>query len=118
MSDEKQDKPPLRSFNAQALLDNVGQMRLLIQRIRQKDGGVGSQEDELTLHRAIHDLDLLVDIVDGLKASCSRLQEEAKNHAAIIEQQRTQLVSLKQVYEKMIAERNDKIKELEGDSTT
>lgn len=105
--------PPLRSFNPQMMIGNIGNIRALIQRIRQKDGGIGSPEDELTLHRAIHDLDLLVDIVDGLKAAYSRQSENTQKVLAALETQQAQAVAAKQTYERMIEERNARIKELE-----
>ena len=82
--DEPQEIP-LRRFNPKVMLDNIDYVRDMMQRIRQKEGGIGSVEDELSLHRVIQDLDLLVDITDGLKVT----------------------------YEKMVQERNDRIKELE-----
>lgn len=116
MSDELAPTPPVRSFNPQAMLGNISELRSMIQRVRQKDGGIGSTQDELILHRAIHDLDLLVDIVDGLKAAYSKLQQEAHAVLTVNQQQQTQLTALRETYETMISERNARIKELEGDS--
>lgn len=86
------DKPDL-AFNPSAMLDNMSYVKGMIKRIRQKDGGLGSQEDELSLHRAINDIELLTDMVTGLKMTLGQIQKQAKE---------------------MIAERDDRIKELEN----
>ena len=96
------------------MLDNIELLRNMIQRIRQKEGGIGSQDDELALHRAIQDLDLLVDIADGLKASYDKLSQESQKLADTAMQIQRQKDGLKETYERMISERNERIKELEG----
>lgn len=71
------DKQP-RAFNPEAMLGNMSHVKDMIQRIRQKDGGVGSEDDELCLHRVVHDIDLLADMVATLKMGLGKLQEEAQ----------------------------------------
>ena len=68
-----------RAFNPEAMLGNMSLIKDMIQRIRQKDGGVGSEEDELCLHRAVHDIDLLADMVGTLKVGLARLQKQAQD---------------------------------------
>tara|TARA_R110000824_G_scaffold378310_1_gene569836 strand:- start:2389 stop:2682 length:294 start_codon:yes stop_codon:yes gene_type:complete len=70
------DKPNL-AFNPEAMLGNLSHVKGMIKRIRQKDGGVGSLEDELSLHRTINDIELLADMVAGLKLSLSEMQRQA-----------------------------------------
>ena len=104
--------PPLRMFNSQVMLDNIKLIKTMIQRIRQKEGGIGSDEDELSLHRSLQDLDLLVDIVDGIKAHHDNL---AGNYDTIVAQYESlvkQRDALKNTYESMVAERNEIIKDL------
>ena len=71
------DKPNL-AFNPEAMLGNLSHAKGMIMRIRQRDGGVGSQEDELSLHRTINDIELLADMIAGLKVSLSTMQNNAK----------------------------------------
>lgn len=103
----------LKSFNPQVMLGNISHVKTLISRIRQKEGGIGSEADEMALHRMIHDLDLLVDIVDGLKARYDELRGQFDTVAAALSTQQEQTMGLKQVYERMLQERSDRIKELE-----
>jgi len=88
-----------KSFSPHAMLGNIANIKGIIQRVRQKDGGIGADGDELCLHRAIHDIDLLVDIVEALKTAHGQVQNK--------------LVTLQQTYEGMLHERNERIKELE-----
>jgi len=111
MTDET--NPQVRSFNPQAMLDNIAATRQMIQRIRQKDGGIGSEQDELCLHRVIQDLDILVDMVEALKVSHVTLQQQAKTG---IETLQGQMESLKVKYEEMLEARNKRIKDLEGET--
>lgn len=104
---------PLKRFSSQAMLSNIGSVKSIIQRIRQQEGGVGSLEDELSLHRMIQDLDLLVDMVDGVRANYDELHGKLDTITASAMALQTQNQALKETYEKMIQERNDKIKELE-----
>ena len=104
---------PLKSFNPKVMLTNIGNVKNIIQRIRQREGGVGSDEDELTLHRLVHDIDLLVDIVDGLKASYDDLQSQMDTAVGTALPFKNQNESLKKSYDKMLSDRNDRIKELE-----
>tara|TARA_R110000824_G_scaffold103164_3_gene245192 strand:+ start:1009 stop:1290 length:282 start_codon:yes stop_codon:yes gene_type:complete len=76
------DKPDL-AFNPEAMLGNLSYVKGMIKRIRQKDGGVGSQEDELSLHRTINDIELLADMVAGLKIALGDMQQ--KTQRAILE---------------------------------
>tara|TARA_S200002703_G_C3701314_1_gene215384 strand:+ start:400 stop:687 length:288 start_codon:yes stop_codon:yes gene_type:complete len=71
---DKQD----RAFNPEAMLGNISHVKSMIQRIRQKDGGIGSENDELCLHRVVHDIDLLADMVATLKLGVAKLKEEAQ----------------------------------------
>lgn len=75
------DKPNI-AFNPEAMLGNLSHVKSMIKRIRQKDGGVGSQEDELSLHRVINDLESLADIVAGLKMSLTDMQQKAQGAIA------------------------------------
>ena len=102
-----------KSFSPQEMLGNIAYIKSIIQRIRQKEGGVGSAADELCLHRMIHDLDLLVDIVDALKAAHANIASQADSMSQALNTQSSQLVGLKGTYEKMLLERNKRIKELE-----
>lgn len=104
---------PLKKFSAKVMLQNIGTVKTIIQRIRQKEGGVGSDEDELSLHRMIQDLDLLVDIVDGIKAHYDELDGKFSVAATSAMTLQKQNVAMKGVYEKMVQERNDRIIELE-----
>lgn len=70
------DKSSL-AFNPETMLNNLSHVKGMIKRIRQKDGGVGSQDDELALHRTINDIELLADMVAGLKLSLSEMQHKA-----------------------------------------
>lgn len=96
------------------MLSNINLIKGIIQRIRQKEGGVGAVDDELTLHRVLHDLDLLVDMVDGMKASYDTLKTSFDNLLAKHNLLATQGAGIKQVYEKMLHTREDRIKELQG----
>lgn len=69
-------------FNPEAMLGNLSHVKGMIKRIRQKDGGVGSQEDELSLHRAISDIELLAEMITGLKMSFSDMQQKAQEAIA------------------------------------
>tara|TARA_R110002094_G_scaffold205958_1_gene176685 strand:- start:1675 stop:1956 length:282 start_codon:yes stop_codon:yes gene_type:complete len=71
------DKPNL-AFNPEAMLGNLSYVKGMIKRIRQKDGGVGSQDDELALHRTINDIELLADMIAGLKITLSDMREKAE----------------------------------------
>jgi len=75
-----------QAFNPEAMLNNMSILKDIIKRIRQKDGGVGSQDDELCLHRVVHDLDHLADMVAGLKVTLAKLHEEAKKEIAARDQ--------------------------------
>jgi hypothetical protein len=111
MSDKK--TLAFKSFNPKDMLSNIDLVKGMIQRIRQKEGGIGSEDDELALHRIIHDLDLLVDMVDGVKASYDDLKGQFNTTSASVATLQSQLSGLKGVYEKMLQDRNDRIKELE-----
>ena len=109
-----EEKPlPFKQFNPAIMLNNIGMVKTIIQRIRQKEGGVGSPEDELSLHRIIHDLDLLVDMVDGMKASYDELKTKFDVAATSVMALGKQNEGLKKIYEGMIEERNSRIVELE-----
>lgn len=90
-------------------MDNVNGLRGMIQRVRQKEGGIGSVEDELVLHRAIQDLDLLVDIVDGLKA------HNDKAFSELVERERKIriLEREKESYEAMLSSMKERLEQLE-----
>ena len=104
---------PLKKFSAKVMLTNIGAVKTIIQRIRQKEGGIGSDGDELSLHRMIQDLDLLVDIVDGVKAHYDELDGKFSVAATSAMTLQKQNIAMKNVYEKMVQERNDRIIELE-----
>ena len=104
--------PPLRMFNSQVMLDNIKITKTMIQRIRQKEGGIGSDEDELSLHRSLQDLDLLVDIVDGIKAHNDNLAGNYDTVVAKCESFVKQIAALRNTYEPMVAERDEVIKDL------
>lgn len=104
---------PLKRFNPKVMLENIDCIRDMIQRIRQKEGGIGSAEDELSLCRAIQDLDLLVDIADGLKAAYDTLQSKFDTVSAAVLALQNQKESLTGTYKRMIQERDERIKELE-----
>ena len=99
------DELPLKSFNVQALIDNVAELRIIIQRVRQKEG-VGSDEDELAFHRAITDIDLLLDIIGGIKTAYESL---AKDYTQALERI-AQLESVRDAHEQMIRTRDETIK--------
>ena len=105
---------PLKSFNPKVMLDNIAIARTMIQRIRQKDGGIGSEQDELSLHRMIHDVDMLVDMVDGLKAAYDDLKGHYDNMAATATTLKAQKDGQKESYEKLLARHVERIKELEA----
>lgn len=115
MSDKSE--PAIRSFNPAIMLSNIDFVRGMIQRIRQKEGGIGSEQDELTLHRMIHDIDFLVDMVDGIKASYDTLKTSHDSVATDRDLAQNQLTGIKDFYETMIKTRNERIKELEGQIT-
>lgn len=104
---------PLKRFSSKAMLSNIGTVKSIIQRIRQQEGGVGSLEDELSLHRMIQDLDLLVDMVDGVKAKYDELCDEYETATVSIVALQKQIEGLKDVYERMVQKRNDRIVELQ-----
>ncbi len=110
---EKSKELPLRSFNPKVMLDNIASVKNIISRVRQREGGIGSDDDELTLHRLIHDLDLLVDIVDGLKARYDDLHGQFSTAVDTAVTFKKQNESLKTTYEGMLNTRTDRIKELE-----
>lgn len=110
---DEQQELPLKRFSSKAMLKNIDGLRHIIQRIRQKEGGIGSLEDELCLYRAIQDQDLLVDIADGLKAAYDDQQGKLDTVAATALALQRQNIALKGTYERMVQERNDRIKELE-----
>ena len=96
----------MKRFSAQKMLSNIDYIKDIIQRIRQKEGGIGSDEDELSLHRMVQDLDLLIDMVDGLKAAYDELisKFDTVAHAALTLQNQNE--SLKATYEKMVQDRS------------
>lgn len=104
---------PLKKFSAKVMLENIGAVKTIIQRIRQKEGGIGSDEDELSLHRLIQDLDLLVDIVDGVKARYDELDGKFSVAATSVMTLSKQNAGMKTAYEKMVHDRNERIIELE-----
>ena len=103
----------MKRFSAKMMLNNIDHIKDIIQRIRQKEGGIGSEEDELSLYRMVQDLDLLIDMVDGVKAAYDELlgKFDTVAHAALTLQNQNE--SLKATYEKMVQDRSDRIKELE-----
>lgn len=111
---EDNNTPPLKRFSSKAMLSNIGAVKSIIQRIRQQEGGIGSLEDELSLHRMIQDLDLLVDMVDGVKAKYDELCGEYETATTSIVALQKQIEGLKDVYERMVQERNDRIVKLGG----
>jgi len=56
----------LATFSPQDMLKNVDHVATIIRKIRLKQGGVGSSEDELVLCRMIFDLKFMTDIVENL----------------------------------------------------
>lgn len=102
-----------KSFNPKVMLGNIAHIKGIISRIRQKEGGIGSEQDELSLHRIMHDLDLLVDMVDGLKAAFDTLKGQYDTMVATLGIQQNQSATLRETYERMLQERADRIKELE-----
>jgi len=104
----------LKSFSPKVMLENINSIRSMIQRIRQKEGGLWSVEDELTLYRAIQDIDLLVDIGDSLKVAYDALETKFNEVAGAALTLQNQNQSLKEIYEKMLQERNDRIQSLEA----
>ena len=61
----------------------------------------------------IQDLDLLVDIVDGIKAHYDELDGNLSVAITSATTLQKQNVAMKEIYEKMVQERNDRIVELE-----
>ena len=110
---EPQKELALKGFSAKEMLSNINHVKTIIQRIRQKEGGVGSEEDELSLHRMVQDLDLLIDIVDGVKASYDELHGQFDSVVSAAKMLKQQNETLKETYEKMVQDRTDRIKELE-----
>ena len=62
------------TFNSQALMENVHALQGLIKKIRQKES-VGCDADELALHRAIHDIDMLLEIISTFKLQNASLEQ-------------------------------------------
>ena len=56
----------LASFSPQNMMKNVDNVTALIRKIRLKQGGIGSPEDELVLCRIVLDLKFMTDIVESL----------------------------------------------------
>lgn len=110
---EPQKELAMKSFSAKEMLANIEHVKTIVQRIRQKEGGVGSDEDELSLHRMVQDLDLLIDMVDGVKAAYDELRGQFDTVAAAAMTLQRQNETLKKTYEKMIQDRSDRVKELE-----
>lgn len=99
-------------FSSKVMLDNINHIKGIIQRIRQKEGGIGSDADEMALYRMMQDVDLLVDIVDGLKASYDELKGQFDTLMTATTNYRNQQEGMKAVYEKMLGERNELIQNL------
>lgn len=102
----------LRDFSAKAMLENVAHLRDIISRIRQQEGGVGSVEDEMALHRALYDLDLLVDIADGLKAAHQNLERQHHDLGVVLEETRREMRSAKEGYENILKKKDEEIETL------
>lgn len=51
-----------------AILTNIAYLRQMISRIRNKEGGLGSNEDEMALYRTLSDIDTLVAALENLKS--------------------------------------------------
>lgn len=99
--------PTFSNLNPQVVSDNIAHIKGMIRRIRQNEGGIGSQEDEMSLHRVVEDLVFLIDMLAKSKTSYAKLQTEFASMAtAAVSQQTT-------VYEEQIAALNARIKELE-----
>ncbi len=107
-----ENEPVLKSFNPKVMLGNVNLIRKIIQRIRQSEGSIDSTEDELVLHRCLQDIDLLVDMADGLKASYDSVKTERDDLAAQNVELEAQLFGLEDTYEKILRVSKAEIKGL------
>jgi len=102
------NEPTFKGFDSKVMLDNVSKLQLLIQRVRQNES-VGSDADELVIHRSIQDLDMLLDIISGLRAHTDQLDQKHERALSQIKQ----LEQLCDRYEEMLETRNETIKQLE-----
>ena len=64
----------LKSFSPSEMMGNIDNVSHIVRKIRLKHGGIGSQEDELTLYRMMMDLKFMVDIADGLTLRVQQLE--------------------------------------------
>jgi len=97
---DQQETPP-KSFNSSPMLDNVQHVKNIVHRIRQKEGGVGSEQDELSLHRMVQDLNLLLDTIsrlqtkfDAVASTALSLQEQNKVLKGMLEERDTLIKTL------------------------
>jgi len=67
--------------------ENVGKIKKIIQRIRNKEGGIGSDEDELALHRLVQDLNSLTDTINTLTEQYGEMLETRDNRIKELETQ-------------------------------
>jgi hypothetical protein len=64
----------LKDFSPSEMMENVDKITGLIRKIRLKQGGIGSEQDELSLTRIVMDLKFMVDVCDGLRFHCDELE--------------------------------------------
>ena len=69
------------------MMKNVGKIKKIIQRIRNKEGGIGSDEDELALHRLVQDLNSLTDTINTLTEQYGEMLETRDNRIKELETQ-------------------------------
>lgn len=98
----------LRSFSPTEMMGNIDKVSHIVRKIRLKQGGVGSQDDEVTLYRMMMDLKFMVDIADGLTMHVHQLQAASKESEA-------QLAGIRQYYEEKLQVLRQKA-EANGDS--
>jgi hypothetical protein len=89
-------------------MGNIDKVSHIVRKIRLKQGGVGSQDDEVTLYRMMMDLKFMVDIADGLTMHVHQLQAASKESEA-------QLAGIRQYYEEKLQVLRQKA-EANGDS--
>ena len=69
------------------MMKNVDKVNKIIQRIRNKEGGIGSDEDELTLYRLVQDLNSLTSTIGLLTKQYNEMLETRDERIQALEAQ-------------------------------
>lgn len=80
-----------RPFNPAVVLSNIEAVKDILRRLRQKEGGLGSEQDELALSRMILDFDALFGLTETARALATRALEDNAKLLAVIDELKGQL---------------------------